>query len=82
MKHCKNSINGELFVIINKNLSKEGAAENYSHEAIGHAIIYVLSNGNYQLSVHQTERLTEKHFILKKAIIRTKKETIKNMKQK
>ncbi len=49
----QNSPNGNIIVIINKNLSPAGAAENYSHEANGHALLYILNGGNHKGASHQ-----------------------------
>ena len=68
-------------MIINKNLSPQGAAEIYSHEANGHALLYIMNGGNHNGASHQPidGRFVEGNIILKEMIINSKKETIKNM---
>ena len=50
----QNSPNGNIIVIINKNLSPAGAAETYSHEANGHALLYIKNGGNHNGASHQS----------------------------
>ena len=77
----QNSPNDNIIVIINKNLSPQGAAEIYSHEANGHALLYIMNGGNHNGASHQPidGRFVEGNIILKEMIINSKKETIKNM---
>lgn len=80
----QNSVNKNIQVIVNKNLSPAGAAEVYSHEGNGHALLYVLNGGNHKGASHQPvdEQWIEGNIKLKKMIIDSKKETIHNMKVK
>ena len=77
----QNSPNGNIIVIINKNLSPAGAAENYSHEANGHVLLYILTGGNRKEASHQpvNGQWIEGNKILMEMIIKSKQETIKNM---
>ena len=77
----QNSPNGNIIVIINKNLSPAGAAENYSHEANGHALLYILNGGNHKGASHQpiNGQWIEGNKTLMEMIINSKKETIENM---
>lgn len=79
----QNSTNSNIQVIVNKNLSLAGAAETYSHEANGHALLYIRNGGNHKGASHQPvgEQWTEGNSTLKKMIIDSKKETIQNMQQ-
>ena len=76
----QNSPNKNIVVIINKNLSPEGAAETYSHEGNGHALLYIRNGGNHKGASHQPKNLIEGNFLLKDMIIDSKRETIDNMK--
>ena len=78
----QNSPNKNIIVIINNNLSQAGAAEIYSHEANGHALLYILNGGNHKGASHQFVRglCLDGNKNLVKMIINSKKETIKNMK--
>ena len=77
----QNSPNNNIIVIVNKNLSPEGAAEVYSHEANGHALLYIQNGGNHNGASHQPieGQWVEGNERLKQMIISSKKETIINM---
>lgn len=79
----QNSPNGNIIVVVNKNLSPAGAAENYSHEANGHALLYILNGGDHKGASHQpvNGRWIEGNKTLMEMIINSKKETIKNMRE-
>lgn len=75
----QNSPNNNIIVIINKNLSSAGAAEIYSHEANGHALLYIKNGGNHWGASHQPVGggWKEGNNILREMIINSKRETIK-----
>ena len=74
-----NSIDdSKIDVIIHQSLSEIGRAETYSHEANGHALMYVRTQNRYK-SAHQQKGLTETNIPLREMIINSRKETIKNM---
>ena len=77
----QNSPNNNIIVIVNKNLSPAGAAEIYSHEANGHVLLYINNGGNHKGASHQPVDggWIEGNKILMEMIIKSKKETIKNM---
>lgn len=88
----QNSPNGNIIVVVNKNLSPEAAAEMYSHEGNGHALLYIQNGGNHKGASHQpindnpTRQATdgrvtggEGNSTLMNMIIKSKQETIKNM---
>ncbi|MCL1937500.1 MAG: hypothetical protein FWF52_03775 [Candidatus Azobacteroides sp.] len=79
----QNSPNGNIIVIVNKHLSAAGAAEIYSHEANGHALLYIMNGGDHKGASHQPVNGTwiEGNKTLQEMIINSKKETIKNMKE-
>ncbi|MCQ2375114.1 MAG: hypothetical protein MJ069_04350 [Salinivirgaceae bacterium] len=80
----QNSISNNIVVIVNKNLSAKAAAEIYSHEANGHALLYILNGGDHNGASHQTQKcgLTELNVRLKEMILQSKQETIFNMQEK
>ena len=41
-------------LLLPKKWSPVGAAENYSHEANGHALLYILSGGDHKDGSHQS----------------------------
>lgn len=79
----QNSPNGNIIIIVNKNLSPAGAAENYSHEANGHGLLYILNGGDHKDASHQpvNGQWIEGNKTLMEMIINSKKETIKNMQE-
>ncbi len=80
-KGLENSPDGTLRVIVNKNLSEAGRAEIYSHEANGHAHIYIVTGGDREKASHNAKGMKEQNQELKTRILESKQETIKNMKQ-
>lgn len=46
----QNSPTGRIEIIVNKQLSRTGAAETFSYEGYGHALLYVMTAGNRQLA--------------------------------
>lgn len=80
----QNSPNNNIIVVVNKNLSPAGAAEIYSHEANGHALLYIKNGGNHKGASHQpvNGRWVEGNKTLMEMIINSKKETIKNMQER
>ena len=77
----QNSINDDINVVVNKELSPEGAAQVYSHEANGHALLYILTEGNHKAASHQAAGMDDLNYTLKEMILKSKKETIRNMKE-
>ena len=74
-----NSIrDGEINIIVNKNLSETGRAETYSHEANGHALMYVRT-GDRHKAAHNAPNWIELNTPLRNMIIKSRKETIKNL---
>jgi hypothetical protein len=81
----QNSPDKTIKVIINKNLSIPAKAEMYSHEANGHALLYIRNGGNHKGASHQVVnengQLVDQNLILKNMIIESKRETIINMRK-
>jgi len=67
-----------IHININPHLSLVGAAETYSHEANGHASIYVQSDGNRTKAEH-SRTIPEGNQDLIEKSINSRKETIKNI---
>lgn len=63
---------------INPHLSATGAAETFSHEAYGHALIYVETNGNRNKATHNYEGCVDKNQELIYKSIKVRMETIQN----
>jgi hypothetical protein len=76
-----NSMDNNIRVVINKNLSKPAAAEMYSHEANGHGLMYMRTRDR-AASAHHFKGSTCTNEPLKKLIIGSKMETVKNMKRR
>lgn len=74
-----NSINNDIHVIINKNLSPLGRAETYSHEANGHSLLYVRTR-NRRMSGHMPlPGCIDGNKALSDMSKKSRKETIQNM---
>ncbi len=77
----QNSTDNNIKVIINSNLSEEGRAQTYSHEANGHAYVYIKTNGDRQRASHQyTAGNVDLNRTLFELINKSINETILNMK--
>lgn len=76
-----NSPDATIKVYINKLLSPAAQAEAYSHEANGHALIYVETKDRKQ-SGHIYEGSRDTNQALKGRIIKSKQETITNMRSR
>ena len=72
----ENSTTSNIKVIINKNLSSAGAAEIYSHEVNGHALLYIMNGGDHIGASHQVQRNEDSNRKLIDMIVKSKKETI------
>ena len=68
-----------IHININPSLSSVGAAEAFSHEGYGHALIFIESGGDRKRAVHHFVGTKETNGELSKKSIRARKETIKNM---
>lgn len=66
---------------INPSLSDIGAAETFSHEGYGHALIYVETGGDRDRAIHHTTGLKEMNTELINKILEARRETVKNMGQ-
>ena len=74
----QNSVDGNISVFVNQNLSTIGGAETLSHELYGHALIYVRTQDRKQ-SGHDTPTGAENNHYLEKTILKAREETIDNM---
>jgi RHS repeat-associated protein len=76
----QNSPDENIKVIINKNLSPQGRAEAYSHEANGHDLLYMRSGYNHKAASHNYKGSQDLNKKLDDLIMRSKIETIENNK--
>ncbi len=76
----ENSPSDNMEIIINKSLSPLGAAETFSHEAYGHAVLYILTNKSHEAASHHFKGAVDTNRILIIRIITARKETVNNMK--
>ncbi len=72
----QNSPNGNIVIHLNERLSDKGIAETYSHEANGHALLYVRSNGDRQRASHDYQGSTDANTELKEMIKSSTRETV------
>ena len=70
-----------IHVNINPSLSPTGAAETFSHEGYGHALIFVESGGDRNRAVHHYHGTLDANRELVDKSISARKETVKNIKQ-
>jgi len=76
----ENSTNRNISVIVHPSLSEKGRAELFSHEAYGHAYIYMTTNGDRKKASHQFGAGNkDTNRFLFNVINRSKNETVKNM---
>ena len=75
----ENSTNRNIIVIVHSKLSEKGRAELYSHEANGHAYVYMITNGNRKKASHNFLGSDDLNDDLYKLINRSMNETVKNM---
>lgn len=71
-----------VIVNINSSLSEEGQAQTYSHEANGHALLFVQGKEHRHQVKNVDGKFIETNKELKTKIVNSIKETIKNMKEK
>ncbi len=77
-----NSPDDNVKIYINKNLSREGRAENFSHEGYGHAFLYCITGHDSSLSGHIPLKTNEDGNIQLKLLIETaQSETVNNLKR-
>jgi hypothetical protein len=78
-----NSPDDNVKIYINKNLSREGRAENFSHEGYGHAFLYYATGHDYSLSGHiyLQGHKGDCNFLLNSLIITSQLETYNNLKR-
>lgn len=76
-----NSPDENVHVTLNSSLSKEGQAQIYSHEANGHALLYIRGNDHKHRVRNDNGVFRETNTVLKNNIVRSIQETIKNMKK-
>ena len=74
----QNSIDDNISVHVNQNVSTIGGAETLSHELYGHALIYVRTQDR-KLSGHDSPNWVENNHYLEKMILKAREETIDNM---
>jgi hypothetical protein len=72
----ENSVDSKMHTIVNINLSKAGRAESYSHEANGHGLMFIRTHNR----IESGHNFTSPNMPLRMMIIRSKMETVKNMK--
>ena len=78
----ENSTNGNIKIIINAGLSSLGAAETFSHEGYGHALLYIINGNNHNGASHipvpTANGPTDQNVVLRNMILRSRRETVCN----
>ena len=80
-KGLQNSPSSDIEVYIHPSLSETGAAEAFSHETYGHALLYLRSGGDHDAASHDAVKDREKNKPLRKLILKSRKATIKHMRK-
>lgn len=75
----QNSTSSNIEIIIHNSMSQIGAAEAFSHEAYGHALLYIRNGYNHEGASHQTVGMTDVNIELVEMIKKARMETIKNI---
>ena len=57
-----------------------GKIETFSHEAYGHALLYLLNGHDHKEASHKSVNMIETNLILKRMILNARKEAVKNAK--
>ena len=78
----QNSSNGNIVIIVNSSLSPLGAAETFSHEGYGHALLYILNGGDHNGASHMPVTSEngpiDVNSVLRDMILSARKETVDN----
>ncbi len=79
-KGDENSPNNNIIIVVNSQLTEQGRAEMYSHEANGHGYVYVITNGDRKKASHDfSSGNTDLNRYLFNLINKSMNETIENM---
>ena len=77
----QNSSTNDIEIYLPPLLSPIGAAEAFSHEGYGHALLYMINGNDHEAASHKTQGMTETNVELKRRILSARKETINNLRQ-
>lgn len=58
---------------------KTGAAEAFSHEGYGHALLYIRNGHNHEVASHQIKGMQDTNIILVNMILDARRTTINNL---
>ena len=75
----QNSTSQNIEIYIHPSLSKTGAAEAFSHEGYGHALLYIRNGHNHERASHQIEGMRDTNIILVNMILDARRTTINNL---
>ena len=75
----QNSTSQSIEIYIHPNLSKTGAAEAFSHEGYGHALLYIRNGHNHEVASHQIKGMQDRNIILVNMILDARRTTINNL---
>lgn len=75
----QNSTSQNIEIYIHPSLSKTGAAEAFSHEGYGHALLYIRNGHNHEGASHQIEGMRDTNIILVNMILDARRTTINNL---
>ncbi|MBQ7709481.1 MAG: hypothetical protein IJT74_06145 [Bacteroidales bacterium] len=75
----ENSTSTSIEIYLHPSLSDVGAAEAFSHEAYGHALLYLTNGFNHEGASHSYVGLRDTNLTLVKMILQARRETVYNM---
>ena len=75
----QNSSSNSIEIYLHPSLSVIGAAEAFSHEGYGHALLYVRNGYDHNGASHQPVGMHDTNTILVKMILKARQETVKNV---
>ena len=77
----QNSTSSNIEIYIHPALSRTGAAEAFSHEGYGHALLYMQNGHNHSGASHQTVGMKDNNSVLVRMILTSRRETVNNLRK-
>lgn len=65
----QNSSSSNIEIYLHPSLSKVGAAEGFSHEGYGHALLYIRNGGDHNGASHQVTNMRDQNRVLANMIL-------------
>ena len=78
---AQNSTSKMIEIYLHPSLSSTGAAEAFSHEGYGHALLYIKNGHDHEGASHQPQNWVDKNTVLVNMILNARRATIKNLRK-